>query len=79
MDEIGPKLTVKKQDRPTPETDACREIYLKGDENPYPRLCEDLERRLTVSREALEWAAINLGKCTKPNPVSRALAKINEP
>lgn len=34
----------------------------------------DLERKLTLARNALEWANTELGKCTKPNPVTEALA-----
>ena len=33
----------------------------------------DLERKLTVALDALQWAAENMGKCTKPNPVTEAL------
>lgn len=41
----------------------------------YTDEIDSLERRLTIAREALEWANIELGKCTKPNPVTKALAQ----
>ena len=40
-------------------------------------LSRDLEHKLAVAREALEWAQSQLGKHTRPSPIDKALASIN--
>lgn len=82
-DEMPPILPIPKimkfDDIPTPLTDAFADSPAPN--NSYELACrqweifsQNLERKLHVAREALEWANQELGKCTKPNPVTKALA-----
>ena len=63
---------------PTPETDeAWANAWDEG--GCYPEsiaeTSRDLERRLAIARDALEWANMELGKCTKPNRITEALTQ----